>query len=121
MNQLIPYGRQDVTQEDIDSRVGFYCNTFEGDDNIAAQEFLNNPLNATCVADGLRLTERNYISFNTGFDGDEANSHAPLVIRINVAKDAPSLHNPFDTCCDSIEIIYEDFILKSCRCYGWIF
>ena len=31
----------------------------------AAQEFLNNPLNATCVADGLRLTERNYISFNT--------------------------------------------------------
>ena len=58
---------------------------------------------------GLRLTERNYILFNTGFDGDEANSHAPLVIRKNVAKDAPSLHNPFDTCCDSIEIIYEDF------------
>ena len=67
----------------------------------AAQEFLNNPLNATCVADGLRLTERNYISFNTGFDGDEVNSHAPLVIRKNVAKDVPSLHNPFDTCCDS--------------------
>mgnify|MGYP001161124836 FL=1 len=77
----------------------------------AAQEFLNNPLNATCVASGLRLTERNYISFNTGFDGDEVNSHAPLVIRKNVAKDAPSLHNPFDTCCDSIEIIYEDFSL----------
>jgi|TARA_R100000458_G_scaffold58735_1_gene67444 hypothetical protein len=38
------FGNTDTSfaaQEDIDSRVGFYGNTFEGDDNIAAQEFLN--------------------------------------------------------------------------------
>ena len=84
---------------------------YSGD--YAAQEFENDPRNSTCVAEGLRLTSRNYISFNSGYDGDEARSHAPLVIRKNLAKDQPSLHNSFDTCCDRIEIVYEDFSLVS--------
>ena len=84
---------------------------YSGD--YAADQFRNDPRNATCVASGLRLTDRNYISFNSGYDGDEARSHAPLVIRKNVSKDQPSLHKAFDTCCDRIEIVYEDFSLLS--------
>ena len=84
---------------------------YSGD--YAAQQFENDPRNSTCVAEGLRLTARNYISFNSGYDGDEERSHAPLVIRKNVGKDQPSLHKTFDTCCDRIEIVYEDFSLVS--------
>ena len=82
---------------------------YSGD--YAAQQFEEDPRNATCVADGLRLTDRNYISYNSGYDGEEELSHAPLVIRKNVSKDQPDLNNTFDTCCDRIEIIYEDFSL----------
>ena len=33
-----------AAQNEIDQRVGFYGNTFEGEDNIRAQEFMNNYL-----------------------------------------------------------------------------
>ena len=45
-------------------------------------------------------------------------SHAPLVIRKNVDETMPELivlHNPFDTCCDRIEIVYEDFSLRQMK------
>ena len=60
----------------------------------------------------LTLPDRNYIVFNSGFSDDEKNrSHAPLVIRKNVTKTFPELHNSQDLCCDRIEIVYEDFRL----------
>ena len=60
----------------------------------------------------LSLPDRNYIVFNSGFSEDEINrSHAPLVIRKNVTKTFPELHNSQDLCCDRIEIVYEDFRL----------
>ena len=60
----------------------------------------------------LSLPDRNYIVFNSGFSDDEKNrSHAPLVIRKNVTKTFPELHNSQDLCCDRIEIVYEDFRL----------
>ena len=60
----------------------------------------------------LSLPDRNYIVFNSGFSDDEVNrSHAPLVIRKNVTKTFPELHNSQDLCCDRIEIVYEDFRL----------
>tara|TARA_R100000329_G_scaffold30759_1_gene28453 strand:- start:8 stop:475 length:468 start_codon:yes stop_codon:yes gene_type:complete len=31
----------EISQEDIDNRVGFYGNTFEGENNVRAQDFLN--------------------------------------------------------------------------------
>ena len=33
-----------AAQDEIDQRVGFYGNTFEGEDNIKAQEFMTNYL-----------------------------------------------------------------------------
>ena len=60
----------------------------------------------------LSLPDRNYIVFNSGFSDEEMNrSHAPLVIRKNVTKTFPELHNSQDLCCDRIEIVYEDFRL----------
>ena len=36
----------EISQADIDNKVGFYGNTFEGEDNIRAQEFMTNYLAA---------------------------------------------------------------------------
>ena len=81
----------------------------------AKEQFLSNADNATCVATGLTLPDRNYIVYNSGFgEGDQNRSHAPLVIRKNVDGTIPELHNAtrnVDLCCDRIEIIYEDFSL----------
>ena len=81
----------------------------------AKEQFLSREANATCVATGLTLPDRNYIVYNSGFgEGDESRSHAPLVIRKNVDGTMPELHSAtrnVDLCCDRIEIIYEDFSL----------
>tara|TARA_B100000676_G_scaffold243343_1_gene245089 strand:+ start:242 stop:1282 length:1041 start_codon:yes stop_codon:yes gene_type:complete len=83
----------------------------------AKEQFLSNADNATCVATGLTLPDRNYIVYNSGFgEGDQNRSHAPLVIRKNVDGTIPELHNAtrnVDLCCDRIEIIYEDFSMVS--------
>ena len=83
----------------------------------AKDQFTSRVANATCVAQGLTLPDRNYIVFNSGFiDGEQARSHAPLVIRKNVDGTIPELHNAtrdVDLCCDRIEIVYEDFSLVS--------
>ena len=83
----------------------------------AKDQFTSRVANATCVAEGLTLPDRNYIVFNSGFiDGEQARSHAPLVIRKNVDGTIPELHNAtrdVDLCCDRIEIVYEDFSLVS--------
>ena len=81
----------------------------------AKEQFLSREVNATCVATGLTLPDRNYIVYNSGFgEGDQSRSHAPLVIRKNVDGTMPELHSAtrnVDLCCDRIEIIYEDFSL----------
>ena len=83
----------------------------------AKEQFLSNADNATCVATGLTLPDRNYIVYNSGFgEGDQNRSHAPLVIRKNVDGTMPELHSAtrdVDLCCDRIEIIYEDFSMVS--------
>ena len=59
----------------------------------AKEQFLSREVNATCVATGLTLPDRNYIVYNSGFgEGDQNRSHAPLVIRKNVDKTMPELH-----------------------------
>ena len=83
----------------------------------AKEQFRLDPNNATCVATGLTLPDRNYIVFNSGFtDGEQDRSHAPLVIRKNVDGTIPELHaatRSIDLCCDRIEIVYEDFSLTN--------
>ena len=83
----------------------------------AKEQFRLDPNNATCVATGLSLPDRNYIVFNSGFtDGEQDRSHAPLVIRKNVDGTIPELHaatRSIDLCCDRIEIVYEDFSLTN--------
>ena len=75
-----------------------------------AQERFRTHMGDKCPS--LSLPDRNYIVFNSGFSEDEINrSHAPLVIRKNVTKTFPELHNSQDLCCDRIEIVYEDFRL----------
>ena len=75
-----------------------------------AQERFRTLMKDRCPS--LSLPDRNYIVFNSGFSDDEVNrSHAPLVIRKNVTKTFPELHNSQDLCCDRIEIVYEDFRL----------
>ena len=75
-----------------------------------AQERFRTLMEDRCPS--LSLPDRNYIVFNSGFSDDEVNrSHAPLVIRKNVTKTFPELHNSQDLCCDRIEIVYEDFRL----------
>ena len=75
-----------------------------------AQERFRTLMEDRCPS--LSLPDRNYIVFNSGFSDDEINrSHAPLVIRKNVTKTFPELHNSQDLCCDRIEIVYEDFRL----------
>ncbi len=85
----------------------------------AKEQFRLDPNNATCVATGLTLPDRNYIVFNSGFtDGEQDRSHAPLVIRKNVDGTIPELHaatRSIDLCCDRIEIVYEDFRLLEDR------
>jgi hypothetical protein len=49
-----------AAQNEIDSRVGFYGNTFEGENNIRAQEFMNNylvALGGDNTAEGKGLVE----------------------------------------------------------------
>lgn len=79
-----------------------------------AQERFRTLMEDKCPS--LSLPDRNYIVFNSGFsDGDQDRSHAPLVIRKNVTKTFPELHNNQDLCCDRIEIVYEDFRLLEDR------
>ena len=44
----------------------------------AKDQFTSRVANATCVAQGLTLPDRNYIVYNSGFgEGDQNRSHAP--------------------------------------------
>ena len=50
----------EISQADIDNKVGFYGNTFEGENNIRAQEFLTNyhaALGGSNTAEGKGLIE----------------------------------------------------------------
>ena len=50
----------EISQEDIDNRVGFYGNTFEGENNARAQEFMNKyliALGGMDTAEGKALIE----------------------------------------------------------------
>ena len=50
----------EISQADIDNKVGFYCNTFECENNIRAQEFLTNyhaALGGSNTAEGKGLIE----------------------------------------------------------------
>ena len=50
----------EISQADIDNKVGFYGNTFEGENNFRAQEFLNkyySNLGGSNTAEGKQLVE----------------------------------------------------------------
>ena len=60
-----------------------------------------------CPPGGLLLPSLSYFGFNNGYDNAD-DSHNPIVIRKKTIGDSDKV-SISDTCCDSIEIVYEDF------------